>query len=188
MIYISTDFVFDGSKNTPYLETNKTNPRGIYGSTKLQGEEVIKSALKKYFIIRTSWLYSEYGNNFVKTMLRFGKERDKLSVVNDQKGTPTYAGDLAKVILKVIETNNSDFGMYHYSSKGVTTWYEFAKEIFEERKISIDIKPIRTEEYPTAAERPKYSALDTSKIKRVFDIEIPFWKKSLKKALKNINK
>jgi len=188
LIHISTDFVFDGTKNTPYLETNKTNPKSIYGDTKLQGEKVIKSVLKKYFIIRTSWLYSEYGNNFMKTMLRLGKERDTLNVVNDQKGTPTYAGDLAKVILKVVETSNSDFGMYHYSNKGMTTWYEFAKEIFEERKISIDIKPIRTEEYPTAAERPKYSALDSSKIKSVLDIEILFWKKSLKKALKNINK
>ncbi len=188
LIHISTDFVFDGTKKTPYLETNQTNPKGVYGKTKLEGEKVIKSVLKKYFIIRTSWLYSEHGNNFMKTMLRLGKEKDTLSVVNDQKGTPTYAGDLAKVILKVIETNNSNFGLYHYSNKGVTTWYELAKEIFEESKILISLKPISTAAYPTAADRPMYSALDSSKIKHTLNIEIPFWKKSLKRVLRNINK
>ncbi|PHR73263.1 MAG: dTDP-4-dehydrorhamnose reductase [Lutibacter sp.] len=188
LIHISTDFVFDGSKITPYLETNQTNPKGVYGKTKLQGEKVVKSVLNKHFIIRTSWLYSEHGNNFMKTMLRLGKEREVLSVVNDQKGTPTYAGDLAKVILKVIETNNSSFGTYHYSNKGVTTWYEFAKEIFEESKILIDLKPITTAAYPTAAERPKFSALDSSKIKSILNLEIPFWKKRLKKVLSKTNK
>jgi len=188
LIHISTDFVFDGTKHTPYLEADKTNPKSIYGNTKLQGEKTIKSVLKKHFIIRTSWLYSEYGNNFVKTMLRLGKEKDTLSVVNDQKGTPTYAGDLAKVILQCIEATNLDFGIYHYSNKGVTTWYEFAKEIFEESKISIHLKSITTAEFPTAAERPRFSALDSSKIKRILDIEIPFWKKSLKRVLRNINK
>lgn len=188
LIHISTDFVFDGTKDTPYLETNHTNPKSFYGSTKLQGEEIIKSVLKKHIIIRTSWLYSEHGNNFLKTMLRLGKEKDTLSVVNDQKGTPTYAGDLAKVILQCVEATNLDFGIYHYSNKGVTTWCEFAKEIFKESKISIHLKPITTVEYPTAAERPKYSALDSSKIKKALDIEIPFWKKSLKRVLRNINK
>ena len=188
LIHISTDFVFDGTKNTPYLETNQTNPKGIYGKTKLEGEKVIKAILKNYFIIRTSWLYSEHGNNFMKTMIRLGKEKDELSVVDDQIGTPTYAGDLAKAILKIIKTNNSNFDLYHYSNKGVTTWYEFAKEIFEETKISINLRAITTELYPTAAERPKYSALDSSKIKKALNIEIPFWKKSLKRVLKNINK
>ena len=188
LIHISTDFVFDGTKHTPYLETNQTNPKGIYGKTKLEGEKVIKSVLKNYFIIRTSWLYSEHGNNFMKTMIRLGKEKDELSVVDDQKGTPTYAGDLAKAILKIIETNNRNFGLYHYSNKGVTTWYEFAKEIFEESKIVIKLRAISTEAYPTAAERPKFSALDSSKIKKTLNIEISFWKKSLKRVLKNINK
>ncbi|MCF6279440.1 MAG: dTDP-4-dehydrorhamnose reductase [Flavobacteriaceae bacterium] len=188
LIHISTDFVFDGTKNTPYLETNKTNPKGVYGSTKLQGEEAIKNVLKKYFIIRTSWLYSEYGSNFMKTMLKLGKDKNKLSVVNDQKGTPTYAVDLAKVILKIIETNSNNFGIYHYSNKGVTTWYEFAQEIFKESKIPIDLKSVTTEEYPTAAERPKYSVLDSSKIKNDLQIEIHFWKKNLKKALQNFSK
>jgi dTDP-4-dehydrorhamnose reductase len=188
LIHISTDFVFDGSNHTPYLETNKTNPKGVYGKTKLQGEKIIKSVLKNHFIIRTSWLYSEHGNNFMKTMLCLGIENDTLSVVNDQKGTPTYAGDLAEVILKVIESNNTSFGTYHYSNKGVTTWHEFAKEIFEESKISVSLKSITTTEYPTAAERPKFSALDSSKIKNTLNIEIPFWKKSLKRVLRKINK
>lgn len=188
LIHISTDFVFEGTKTTPYLETNSTNPQSIYGSTKLQGEEVIKSILEKHFIIRTSWLYSEYGNNFMKTMLKLGKEKEELSVVNDQSGTPTYAGDLAEVIMKFIENSDIPFGTYHYSNKGVTTWYEFAKEIFTESKISIKLKPITTNQYPTAAKRPKYSALDSSKIRKVLNIEISFWKKSLKIVLKKINK
>lgn len=188
LIHISTDFVFEGTKTTPHLETNRTNPQSIYGSTKLQGEEVIKSILKKYFIVRTSWLYSEYGHNFIKTMLKLGKEKDELSVVNDQSGTPTYAGDLAEVIMKFIENSDIPFGTYHYSNKGVTTWYEFAKEIFTESKISIKLKPITTNQYPTAAKRPKYSALDSSKIRKVLNIEISFWKKSLKRVLKKINK
>lgn len=188
LIHISTDFVFDGEAKTPYKETDKPNPKSVYGLTKLKGEEKIQSAMEKYIIIRTSWLYSEYGVNFMKTMLRLGKKSPKLGVVNDQKGTPTYAKDLAEVILEFIEATNLDFGIYHYSNSGETNWYEFAKEIFKRSDISIDLKPIKTIDYPTAAERPKYSILNASKIKKALDIKIPNWKESLEETLKNFSK
>lgn len=188
LIHISTDFVFDGESQTPYKETDTPNPKSVYGETKLEGEQKIQLAIKKYFIIRTSWLYSEHGNNFMKTMLRLGNELPKLGVVNDQKGTPTYAKNLAIVILKFIEATNLDFGIYHYSNKGETTWYEFAKEIFEQSKTVVELKPIKTADYPTAAARPKYSVLDTSKVESALNIAIPSWQKSLEKALFNYNK
>lgn len=186
LIHISTDFVFDGSKNQPYTELDTTNPISIYGQTKLDGEKVIKSNLDKYFIIRTSWLYSEFGHNFMKTMLRLAPERDELSIVNDQKGTPTYAIDLAKLILKIIKTNSTKYGLYHYSNEGVASWFDFAKAIFEMSNISIITHPIPSSAFPTPAKRPRYSVLDKSKIKYTFDIEIPNWKQSLKVALTNL--
>ena len=163
-IHVSTDFVFDGSKSKPYTELDAPNPLGVYGETKLQSE---KEAAKhsKHFIIRTSWLYSEYGNNFLKTMLRLGKERDELGVVYDQIGTPTYARDLAEVILKIISSNSDKYGIYHYSNEGVASWYDFAKAIFDEAEISISLNPIKTDQYPTPAERPNYSVMDKIKIK-----------------------
>ncbi len=188
LIHISTDFVFDGEKTTPYNETDKANPMSVYGRTKLVGEEVLQSIFKNYFLIRTSWLYSEHGSNFMKTMLRLGKERDGLSIVSDQVGTPTYAGDLAKTILAFVETDNTNFGTYHYSNKGETTWYGFAKAIFEEANIVINLKPIKTTDYPTPAKRPPYSVLDKSKIQEVLQIEIPYWKESLKIALSRFKK
>lgn len=187
LIQISTDFVFDGQQSFPYKEEDDTNPLGVYGLTKLKGE---KAAIitEKHFIIRTSWLYSEHSHNFFKTMLRLGKERDELSVVYDQIGTPTYAGDLAMVILKIIQDNSDSFGIYHYSNEGVASWYDFAKAIFDEAEIEIRLNPIKTEQYPTPAERPNYSVLDKTKIKGELEINIPYWRDSLKKCLnKNIS-
>ncbi len=181
LIHVSTDFVFDGSKNTPYTEEDETNPQGVYGKTKREGEQEIENILTVHYIIRTSWLYSEYGNNFMKTMIRLGKERDSLSVVNDQTGTPTNANDLAEAIVQIIESGKKEYGIYHYSNEGVATWYDFAKKIFEVNNISVDLKPITTADYPTPAKRPVYSIMDKSKIKRVFGLKISAWNNSLKR-------
>lgn len=185
LIHISTDFVFDGNSKKPYKESDNPNPKSVYGVSKLQGEKEIQSILKEYFIIRTSWLYSEFGNNFMKTMLRLAQDRKSLGVVNDQIGSPTYANDLAYIILKIINLNSKDFGIYHFSNEGIITWYDFAKEIFKQSNTKISLKPIFTKEYPTPAKRPKYSVLDTTKIKETFQIEILNWKESLRKALNN---
>jgi dTDP-4-dehydrorhamnose reductase len=175
LIHISTDFVFDGQKNEPYVETDVANPISVYGASKLQGEIEIKQILEKYFILRTSWLYSEHGNNFMKTMLRLAETRDEISVVSDQIGTPTYAGDLAEVILKIMSLKNTNFGLYHYSNEGATSWYDFAKAIFEASNLKIKTSPIKTAAYPTPAKRPAYSVMDKTKIKRSLKIDIPFW-------------
>jgi dTDP-4-dehydrorhamnose reductase len=179
LIHISTDFVFDGNKSTPYLEEDKTNPQGVYGKTKNDGEQEIINVLEQHFIIRTSWLYSQFSNNFMKTMLKLARERSTLSVVNDQIGTPTHAVDLAEVIIKVILSNSKNFGIYHFSNEGSASWYDFAKKIFEINKIAIDLKPIPTSEFPTLAKRPKYSVLDKSKIKTELNISINSWQDSL---------
>lgn len=186
LLHISTDFVFDGSKTTPYTEDDQPNPTGVYGQTKLDGEKAIQTTFDNYYIIRTSWVYSQFGANFMKTMLRLAAERDSLSVVNDQIGTPTHAIDLAKCLLKIIETNNQqsttdNFGIYNFSNEGQCSWYDFAKEIFRVNNISINLQPIPTASYPTPAKRPSYSVLDKSKIKRVFGVEIEDWQRSLKK-------
>ncbi|WP_299488068.1 dTDP-4-dehydrorhamnose reductase [uncultured Allomuricauda sp.] len=188
LIHISTDFVFDGFLNTPYIEEDIARPIGFYGDTKFKGERAIINNLEEYFILRTSWLYSEHGHNFMKTMLKLGAERDELSVVYDQIGTPTYALDLANVILHIIKAHSIEYGVYNYSNEGVGSWYDFAKEIFNQYKIDIDLKPIRSEEYPTPAERPKFSVLDKSKIKNTFGLQIPHWKDSLAVALKAYSK
>lgn len=190
LIHVSTDFVFDGSSSKPYNETNSTNPLSVYGSTKLEGEQKIQENLERYFILRTSWLYSEFGNNFLKTMLRLSKARDQIGVVSDQIGSPTYAMDLASVILKIIQTNNKSYGLYHYSNEGVASWYDFAVAIFDIEKIEIKVSPITTEDFPTPAKRPSYSVLNKMKIKKNLQIEIPHWRNSLKKAIaknKNLN-
>ncbi len=184
LIHISTDFVFDGNKNTTYNEENETNPQGVYGKTKREGEQEIKKELSAHYIIRTSWLYSEYGNNFMKTMIRLGKERDSLSVVNDQTGTPTNANNLAEAILQIIESGKKKYGIYHYSNEGVATWYDFAKKIFEVNTITINLQPIPTSAYPTPAKRPAYSVMDKNKIKTVFGLEIPEWDTSLEQLTK----
>lgn len=180
LIHISTDFVFDGSKTTPYTETDATNPQGVYGLTKKEGEDQIRTILKEHFIIRTSWLYSEYGNNFMKTMLRLAKERDSLGVVDDQIGTPTNANDLADAVLKIILSEKPAYGTYHFSNEGVASWYDFAREIFEFNNVSINLNPIPTSAFPTPAKRPAYSVLDKNKIKKVFGIEIKEWSESLR--------
>ncbi|MDT0605776.1 dTDP-4-dehydrorhamnose reductase [Croceitalea rosinachiae] len=188
LIHISTDFVFDGYLNEPYHEEAIARPIGFYGDTKYKGERAIINNLQEYFILRTSWLYSEFGNNFMKTMIRLGNERDELSVVYDQIGTPTYAKDLATVILYIIKAHSIDYGVYNYSNEGVASWYDFAKAIFDGQGIEIDLKPIRSEEYPTPAERPKFSVLDKAKIKDTFHLSIPHWKDSLAIALKAYSK
>jgi dTDP-4-dehydrorhamnose reductase len=184
LLHVSTDFVFDGSKKTPYNEDDIPNPTGVYGQTKLDGEKAIQDILDKYFIIRTSWVYSQFGNNFMKTMLRLGSERASLSVVNDQIGTPTNAVDLADVLVNILLTHNSqlttnNYGIYNFSNEGQCSWYDFAKKIFEINKIKIDLQPIPTSSYPTPAQRPAYSVLDKTKIKSVFGVSIKSWEESL---------
>ncbi|WMI66637.1 dTDP-4-dehydrorhamnose reductase [Aestuariibaculum sp. YM273] len=183
LIHISTDFVFDGTKKEPYTEEDTPNPISVYGASKLQGEIEIQKDLERYFIIRTSWLYSEHGNNFMKTMLRLAKTRDEISVVKDQIGTPTYAGDLAQVILKIISDKSDNFGLYHYSNEGSISWYDFAKAIFKESKINIKVNPITTEAYSALARRPAYSVLNKQKVKYNLGVMTSDWKESLKKAV-----
>lgn len=184
LVQISTDFVFDGKKKEPYIETDVANPISVYGATKLQGEVEIKQLLEKYFIFRTSWLYSEHGTNFMKTMLRLAETPDEISVVSDQIGTPTYAGDLAAVILKIISSKNTNFGLYHYSNEGVASWYDFAKTIFEESNTEINLNPIKTDAYPTPAKRPKHSVLNSEKAQKVFNMQLHKWEVALKQLLK----
>ena len=184
LLHISTDFVFDGKKQTPYMETDIPNPLGIYGASKWQGERNIQEAMETYFIIRTSWLYSEYGNNFMNTMLKLSETRDEISVVSDQIGSPTYAGDLAGVLVKIVLSSSTNYGVYHYSNSGAISWYDFAVEIFKQSGKTIEVKPIKTEDYPTKAKRPKYSVLEKSKLISVFDTLIPYWRDSLKICLK----
>ena len=183
LIQISTDFVFDGEKTEPYTETDVAKPISVYGASKLEGEEEIKKTLETYFILRTSWLYSEYGTNFMKTMLKLAETRDEISVVSDQIGTPTYAGDLADVILKIITSNTKSFGLYHYSNEGVASWYDFAKAIFEASNIEIKLNPIKTSAYPTPAKRPLFSVMEKTKIKETLNIEIPFWRETVNKTV-----
>ncbi|MDO1512937.1 dTDP-4-dehydrorhamnose reductase [Maribacter confluentis] len=187
LIHISTDFVFDGKQTKFYTEEDLAQPLSVYGNTKLEGERAIVNILNEHFIIRTSWLYSEHGNNFLKTMLRLGSERDELSVVVDQIGTPTYAGDLANVILDLIQKNAIFYGLYHYSNEGVASWYDFAKSIFDISMTKLELSPIKSEAYPTPARRPAFSVMDKSKIKNKLNIKIPYWRDSLKIALKNLN-
>ncbi|WBA41835.1 dTDP-4-dehydrorhamnose reductase [Hymenobacter canadensis] len=179
LLHISTDFVFAGTGNQPLQETDETAPISVYGLTKLEGEQVIPGHTERYFILRTSWLYSEYANNFVKTMLRFGKERDEMRVIWDQLGTPTYAIDLAGVLLHIIETGSTAYGLYHYSNEGVTSWYDFAVAIFELGGLPTRTVPIRTAEYPTKATRPAFSVMDKTKVKTTLGVTIPHWRESL---------
>lgn len=196
LLHISTDFIFDGTSTQPYLETDIPNPKSVYGQTKLDGELAVQKNWEKHFIIRTSWVYSQFANNFMKTMLRLASERDSLSVVNDQIGTPTYAVDLAKVLMVIIVSSFklassvrfhsgqvSSFGIYNFSNEGQCSWYDFANEIFHQKGIKIDLKPIPTSAYPTPAKRPAYSVLDKTKIKSTFDIKINDWQTSLRVCL-----
>jgi len=184
LLHVSTDFVFDGSKQQPYIETDLTNPQSVYGVTKRDGELAIEKVLDKHYIVRTSWLYSQYGNNFLKTMLRLGTERDELNVVNDQTGTPTNANNLADALISIINYNilhpeKPNFGTYHYSNEGQCTWYDFAKKIFELHNVTINLKPIPTTAYPTPAKRPVYSVMDKHKIKQAFNLTITNWESAI---------
>ena len=182
-IQISTDYVFDGTAHTPYQETEPTCPNSVYGHTKLAGEQNALTLCSRSMVIRTAWLYSTFGNNFVKTMIRLGKERDSLGVIFDQIGTPTYARDLARAIFAAIRQGVVP-GVYHFSNEGVCSWYDFTKAIHRLAGITTcQVKPLHTEEYPTPAKRPHYSVLDKSKIKATFGIEVPYWEESLQECI-----
>jgi len=191
LIHISTDYVFDGTGSKPYKETDKTNPINVYGKTKLAGEKALQEIMPTdAIIIRTSWLYSEFGNNFVKTMLRLGKERDEINVVSDQIGSPTYATDLAKVILKIIDYQDKKQSteIYHYSNEGEISWYEFAKEIFKIAEVNCKVNPITTQQYPTPAQRPKNTLMNIAKIAKTFSVGISDWKESLNTCIIKLRK
>ena len=193
LIQISTDYVYHNQQNTPFKEGDKTSPKSVYAKTKLEGDKIALQYNEKTIVIRTSWLYSNYGHNFVQTMLRLGKERSEIKVVFDQIGTPTYARDLALDLLLILQkiskeevTQELYRGIFHYSNEGVTSWYDFAAAIFEIKEIGCKILPIESSEYPTQAARPPFSVLNKSKIKSVFGCEIPHWKESLKRRLKDV--
>ena len=188
LIHISTDYVFDGKNHKPYIETDVTNPNGVYGKTKLEGENTLIGINPiNSIIIRTSWVYSSFGANFVKTMLRLGDAKDELGVIFDQVGTPTYAGDLAKAILDILpKIENEKVEVYNYSNEGVLSWYDFAKEIMRMAKLDCKINPIESSAYPTPAQRPHFSLINKSKIKKEFGIAIPYWKDSLDECLRKM--
>ncbi|MBL6962867.1 MAG: dTDP-4-dehydrorhamnose reductase [Bacteroidetes bacterium] len=188
LLHISTDFVFDGTKNQPYTETDVPNPISAYGRSKLVGENHIQQLSDDFIIIRTAWLYSDYGHNFVHTIRKYGREKGSLQVVHDQLGSPTYASDLALVILEMINQDCPHKGFYHYTNEGVISWYEFANEIIQLSGINCEVNAIPGMEYPTAATRPAYSVLDTTKIKKDYELEIPFWRNSLIKCIENLKK
>lgn len=187
LIHISTDYVFNGNNHIPYTEDDITDPIGVYGKTKLAGEETIKKVGCNYIILRTAWLYSKWGNNFVKTMQKLTLEKDSLSVIFDQIGSPTYAKDLAHAISLIIERNMlNQQGIYHYSNEGVCSWFDFAKEICELSGHNCNITPIHSQEYPSKVTRPHYSVLDKTKFKETFGIPVPYWKDSLKKCINEL--
>lgn len=190
VIHISTDYVYDGTANKPYIESDAVNPQSVYGKSKQDGEEALLESCPDSVIIRTAWLYSIFGNNFVKTMIKLGKERDTLNVVADQTGTPTNAADLAQAIIHILdysEANEFKPGIYHYSDEGVTTWYDFTLAIHKDAGITTcKVSPITTDQYPTKATRPKYSVLDKTKIKFTFNLSIPKWEESLNNCIKEL--
>ena len=190
LIHLSTDYVYHNQQNTPFKEGDATNPQGVYAQTKLDGDLVALKTNPDTLILRTSWVYSSFGNNFVKTMLRLGRERDSLSVVFDQIGTPTYAKDIAEVVFKIIQLiDNQQIdhkkwrGVFHYSNEGVTSWYDFAQAIFTLENIDCQLAPIESVQYPTPAKRPPFSVLNKGKIKAVFGVQIPHWRRSLENCL-----
>lgn len=187
LVHISTDYVFDGKSSLPLKETDATQPIGVYGRTKRQGEIEVEKSGCDAIVIRTAWLYSEYGNNFVKTMLRLGKERESLNVVYDQIGTPTYATDLAFAIMTLLEKGFKGFDTYHFSNEGVISWFDFTKAIFEIAGLGTKVSAIESFEYPTAAERPAYSVLNKRKIKAA-GVSVPYWKESLKTCISLLEK
>ncbi len=188
LVHISTDYVFDGTNYRPYVETDPPSPNSFYGLTKREGEEAVEKFTDKCLIIRTSWLYSSFGNNFVKTMLRLGKEREELGVVVDQIGTPTYAGDLARAILDILCSKKikERVNIYHYSNEGVISWYDFAQAIIRESGTDCKINAIESKDFPAKANRPFYSVLNKAKIKKDFGLEVPYWLESLKLVLEQL--
>ena len=189
LIHVSTDYIFNGQHFKPYVETDTPTPDSYYGLTKLKGEEAVLGIADKVVIIRTSWLYSSYGNNFVKTMIRLGKERDELGVVVDQVGTPTYAADLAMAIMQIAQKsgNNPIKEIYHFSNEGAISWYDFAKAIMKETNISCRVNAIESKDFPAKANRPFYSVLNKAKIKNDFQVEVPYWLDSLKVMITKLN-
>jgi dTDP-4-dehydrorhamnose reductase len=187
LIHISTDFVFEGNLVKLLTEQDVAHPISVYGQTKLDGEKAIASILDNYFILRTSWLYSPYANNFVKTMLKLGAERDELNIIADQVGTPTYAIDLANAIYDIILANQQSYGIYHYSNEGVTSWYDFAQAIFSLSQMPVKVHPIPSSAYPTKAKRPSFSVMDKSKIKATFQLHVPHWRDSLVNCLQQLH-
>lgn len=179
LIHVSTDFVFEGNEVKLLVEDDLAKPINVYGQTKLDGEKAVVALLKEHFILRTSWLYSEYANNFVKTMLQLGADRDELNIIADQVGTPTYAIDLANAIFNIIAADSVAYGVYHYSNEGVTSWFDFAKAIFDVSATTVKVNPIPGSAYPTKAIRPAFSVMDKSKIKNTFKLTIPYWRDSL---------
>lgn len=188
LIHVSTDYVFDGTGQSPYTEKDKTCPVSVYGRTKLAGEEAIVKSGCLHIIIRTAWLYSTFGNNFVKIILRLAKERTELNVVADQVGSPTYAEDLARAIVVIMENDDRGVyeGVYHFSNEGICSWFDFASEIVRLSGLSCKVNPVTTEEYPTKTKRPAYSVLDKTKIKKTFEVPVPDWQESLKKCMKDL--
>ena len=192
LIHFSTDYVFDGSSSVPYIETDSTNPQSVYGRTKLQGEQNIVGLLPEHYIIRTAWLYGRNGANFVSTMLRLMNEKDSLKVVNDQRGSPTYAVDLAKAVLRIMQVDNHRYGIYHYSNEGNITWYDFSCEIYRQGKRiglikrACSVVPCTSSEFPQKAHRPSFSWLNNQKIKETFSLSVPNWNESLSSYLKEL--
>lgn len=180
LLHISTDFVFEGAEVKLLNEDDEVGPISVYGATKLDGELAIIDELDQHVIIRTSWLYSEFANNFVKTMLKLGADRDELNIIADQVGTPTYAIDLANAIFDIIQHPEKKYGTYHFSNEGVTSWYDFAKAIFDLSGTKVEVNPIPTSAYPTKAKRPHFSVMDKTKIKADYDVQVPYWLDSLK--------
>lgn len=187
IIHVSTDYVFNGKAFIPYKETDQPDPVSAYGRTKLEGEQLLQQSCSDAVIIRTAWLYSEFGNNFVKTMLRLGRERDRLNVVYDQIGSPTYAGDLAQAIMNIVNADRWIGGIYHFTNEGVCSWYDFTLAIHQLACIHCEVKPVTSDQYPTPTERPHYSVLDKQKIKETYRIYIPHWHEALQRCLNNMN-
>lgn len=193
LIHVSTDYVFDGTSTVPYTEEDEPNPQSVYGSSKLEGEEKIRTVFDDYVIIRTSWLYSEYGSNFLRKILALGADREQIEVVDDQIGSPTYARDLANCIIDIIIKsilNPQAYlpGIYHYANQGTCSWAGFTKEIFEQAGVDCEVIPVSSDKFPTKAKRPAYSVLDTSKVRQAFGIGIPNWRDSLKECIGKLNR
>lgn len=187
LIHVSTDYVFDGTKDTPYLEENQTHPLNVYGASKLEGEKAIQGSLETYFILRTSWLYSQYGHNFLKSILKFADEKRDLTITTEQIGTPTNANDLAAAIMHIVTSKSKAYGIYHFSNEGEATWFDFAKEILRQTQRLEEVRLAETDYYPTFAQRPKYSVLNKHKFTSRFNVPIIPWEQSLAEVIKKLN-